>query len=431
LPGWLNVDLDTPEADLHLDFTKPLPFQSNSITHIFSEHFIEHVTRVEAVIFLKECHRLLSDNGIIRISTPSLRFLVSSYLAEQKSEWGTLWSPNSMCLMMNEGMRSWGHQFLYDAQELAEIFLEAGFKTIIFENYRESADKELCGIESRPFHNELIVEAVKDQNVSPNINYKNLKNSEKLWISKLKSSILKRFNFEEENIGDQSNNIYSHDQELTRRGKYIESLEAHLGQFQSIENDWNARGSHIEDLETLVTDQIQQIKKLGGDWEARGSHIEDLEKIVIDQTQQIKKIGGDWEARGCYIEDLEKLIADREEKIKTIGLDWEARGQQIEGLEKLIADRENKIKKIGDDWSDRGDVIDNLTKTIEAQNSQIHSIENLLSDRNNQIVSLEEEKIELTNKLEFINAELMMFKKSIYGRIINKISHIHSRIKSK
>lgn len=81
---WLNIDLDSPVADLHLDLTKPLPFEDCSATHIFNEHFIEHISRTEALKFLIECRRVLSFNGVIRITTPNLRFLIASYLVSKK-----------------------------------------------------------------------------------------------------------------------------------------------------------------------------------------------------------------------------------------------------------------------------------------------------------------------------------------------------------
>ena len=115
--GWDNVDLDSPLADLNLDLTQPLPFADASVSYMFSEHFIEHVTRKQAVDFLVECRRILRPSGTIRVSTPNLRFLIAAYLALEVREWGELWQPATPCSLMNEGMRSWGHQYLYDAEE--------------------------------------------------------------------------------------------------------------------------------------------------------------------------------------------------------------------------------------------------------------------------------------------------------------------------
>src|SRR5207253_10227185 len=89
-PGWINIDLDSPTADMLLDLTHPLPFPDGSVTHMFNEHFIEHITRSQAVQFLQECHRVLSADGAIRITTPNLRFLTYSYMTGAIGEWGDL-----------------------------------------------------------------------------------------------------------------------------------------------------------------------------------------------------------------------------------------------------------------------------------------------------------------------------------------------------
>lgn len=181
LSGWINVDLDSPLADRLLNLTEPLPFGNSSISHIYNEHFIEHITRDQAVSFLKECHRVLSPEGAIRITTPNLRFLTSAYLAGDRNEWGHLWQPNSRCQIMNEGMRSWGHQFIYDAEELCRIIGEAGFKLISFQAFHQSTDPIFSGLESRDFHNELIVEARKSSAVAVQIDFSSVKSNESTW----------------------------------------------------------------------------------------------------------------------------------------------------------------------------------------------------------------------------------------------------------
>lgn len=180
-PGWINVDIDSSSADQLLDLTAPLPYQDSSVSHIFTEHFIEHITREQAVALLKECYRVLSPQGVIRISTPNLHYLVSCYCANDKAQWGNLWQPNTRCQMMNEGLRSWGHQFVYDAEELVQVINEAGFHSISFQNYRQSTDQNLISLETRPFHNELIVEAYKSLSVALEVDFSAVAQNEASW----------------------------------------------------------------------------------------------------------------------------------------------------------------------------------------------------------------------------------------------------------
>jgi predicted SAM-dependent methyltransferase len=165
--GWVNVDLDTPEADVHLDLRKPLPFDDCSAEFIVNEHFIEHLTRDQGVAFLRECHRVLAPRGVLRLSTPNLRFIMERYLAGDIREWAGLWEPATPCRLANEAMRLWGHEFVYDADELTLVLREAGFSEHRFVAWRESEISELAGLENRPFHGELIAEATKPAGHSP------------------------------------------------------------------------------------------------------------------------------------------------------------------------------------------------------------------------------------------------------------------------
>lgn len=159
LAGWVNIDIESDLADAKLDITSGLPYEDGSVSHIFAEHVIEHVTLEQARSLLAECRRVLSPNGVIRISTPDLRWLAHVYISGLTHLWGDIWQPESPCKLINEGMRSWGHQFLYDADELVALLRASGFPTVKRQNWHVSDHSELNGLESRPYHNDLIFEA--------------------------------------------------------------------------------------------------------------------------------------------------------------------------------------------------------------------------------------------------------------------------------
>lgn len=168
LNGWINIDVDDPAADRHFDLRIPMPIPTASTDVIFSEHFIEHVTRREAVHFLCECHRLLKPGGRLRLSTPDLEWVVAKYLTGEIDHWKDVhFVCHSRCQLMNESMRLWGHQWLYDAEDLRATLGEAGFHDVRDVPWRESEITELRGLEARPYHHELIVEAVRGNEPAP------------------------------------------------------------------------------------------------------------------------------------------------------------------------------------------------------------------------------------------------------------------------
>lgn len=160
--GWANIDLTSDTRVIRYDLTMPLPVRSNTIRFIYSEHFIEHISLEQATRLIGECYRVLQPGGVLRMSTPSLRKLVDEYLSARLSEWSDVgWKPSTPCRMMNEGMRLWGHQFVYDTDELKHLFEENGFCNLTQVAWRESKYEELQNLECRPFHEEIILEGVK------------------------------------------------------------------------------------------------------------------------------------------------------------------------------------------------------------------------------------------------------------------------------
>lgn len=162
LAGWANLDLGLGRGVIGFDLTRPLPVATGSIDFIYSEHFIEHIGRPQALRLVRECHRALRPGGVLRLSTPDLAKLVSVYQSGRTDEWHDVdWRPATPCQLVNEGMRNWGHQFVYDRAELTGLLHEGGFGTVTDVAWRASDHPELQNLECRPFHEEIIVEATR------------------------------------------------------------------------------------------------------------------------------------------------------------------------------------------------------------------------------------------------------------------------------
>ncbi|MDO9215260.1 MAG: methyltransferase domain-containing protein [Methylococcales bacterium] len=309
LNGWQNVDLDAPEADMHLDLREKLPFGDQLITHIYNEHFIEHITREESVSLLKECHRVLKNDGVLRLSTPNLKYIAVAYLSRNITEWQDVsWQPKTPCLLINEAVRLWGHQFVYDAEELVKALIEAGFNSVQFVNYGESADKELIGLETRPFHHELIVEARKDNSgIGIPCTSSNEYDDNEVWLDKVNKSVLKQIKLSQQTISDQSINILNleeklanceqqliteREQHIAERDHRIAELTAHIDilttHLSTIEAEIISRGQHIitieSDLVLREADLVscnQRITDLNTHIHNLDAHIHNLEVEII------------------------------------------------------------------------------------------------------------------------------------------------------
>jgi predicted SAM-dependent methyltransferase len=79
---YVSVDLYTPEADLGLDLTRPLPFDSESVDNIYASHVIEHFSRAEWDDIKHEWVRVLKPGGTIEIRCPEISKVCKKFLAD-------------------------------------------------------------------------------------------------------------------------------------------------------------------------------------------------------------------------------------------------------------------------------------------------------------------------------------------------------------
>lgn len=153
--GWANLDIGG-RRNLAWDLTKPLPLEAGKIRFVYSEHFIEHVARADALKLLTNLRACMVEEGVIRLSTPDLRLFSEAYLAGHLPP---LWLEKNPTRMFNQIMRDWGHTFVYDESELRLILAEAGFTRFKRVERHASEHPELRDLERRVSQLDLIVEA--------------------------------------------------------------------------------------------------------------------------------------------------------------------------------------------------------------------------------------------------------------------------------
>jgi predicted SAM-dependent methyltransferase len=160
LEGWLNADYrPASKSILCLDARKPFPLESNTFDYIFSEHMIEHISYTNGLKMLAECFRVLKSSGKVRLSTPDLAFFVKLYRADKSElerdyiQWNTKtfieWAPEAHeTFVINNSVRAWGHQFIYDENTLRKAMESVGFSNIVEQKMQQSDNAALRNLES-------------------------------------------------------------------------------------------------------------------------------------------------------------------------------------------------------------------------------------------------------------------------------------------
>lgn len=167
--GWINIDNNSDDniekLDLSHDLRNPLPYKDNTVDYIFNEHFFEHLTVEEGQGAMKEFMRVLIPGGVMRIAMPDLAQAVEAYC-------DTKWKDREFMKkfdldfvqtraeLLNMNFRWWGHQWLYDWEELERRLKQAGYTKIKQCEYHISDHPHLCNLETRD-ESVLIAEVTK------------------------------------------------------------------------------------------------------------------------------------------------------------------------------------------------------------------------------------------------------------------------------
>lgn len=159
IPGFMNIDiLDLSKYAKEkgfnfqqVDVRKGIPFEDSSVEQINCSHLLEHFEiETEGKPFLRECRRVLKQNGILRIGVPDLRKIINTYL---KGEMDKVYrskslnhpaQPEEYLKSPSQADKFWriltsDHKTCYDLDALKKILSLAGFQDVKEVPY----DKEL------------------------------------------------------------------------------------------------------------------------------------------------------------------------------------------------------------------------------------------------------------------------------------------------
>lgn len=131
IDGWLNVDL--PNFDLRDE----LPFTNNSVSLIYLEHVIEHLTSHQIYNFFKEAKRVLKKGGLIRLAFPDIEKIISYE--------GEFPEGISKEKLVENNILLFGHKVILSAKIIALLLQNFGFDAKILSR-NESASDEMKNI---------------------------------------------------------------------------------------------------------------------------------------------------------------------------------------------------------------------------------------------------------------------------------------------
>lgn len=159
---------------LKYDLSLGIPAKHNSLDKIYHSHFLEHLTRDQGLVFLKDCFSSLKDGGVMRFALPDFRLWCRNYvnenleffdwyktnfLAEDEFHFHT---PSQIFTGM---LYNHGHQMAYDFESISLLLNKIGFRDVRVCSWGTS--KQFDGLElleaddSKRKHESLVIECCK------------------------------------------------------------------------------------------------------------------------------------------------------------------------------------------------------------------------------------------------------------------------------
>lgn len=132
-----------------------------------NNHFIEHLNETEALIFLKECYRLLKPGGVIRTTTFSIDDIMTACIEYEKyyeyldKMFDGRFKDKARIEFFNFAVyEAGGHKYMWNNDELIRYLKVVGFSNFNMPKWKESDYQELKDLEYRK-NTTCIVEAIK------------------------------------------------------------------------------------------------------------------------------------------------------------------------------------------------------------------------------------------------------------------------------
>jgi predicted SAM-dependent methyltransferase len=172
--GWVNIDICWhKDTTLRLDVRRRLPFATGSVRRLLAEHVVEHMDfKHDIPLVFAEFRRILEPHGTVRIIVPDAGRYLQAYASGDEKEWRSLgWDLNALpddlvtpMHLINHVFHQGGeHLFGYDYATLEYALRNAGFQTVIKQQFGVSRDPLLAIDQANHRPYSLYVEAVPER----------------------------------------------------------------------------------------------------------------------------------------------------------------------------------------------------------------------------------------------------------------------------
>lgn len=150
------------------NLTLPFPWKDATVDIVYSSHTLEHLSKEEGNVFLRECHRVLKKGGIIRIVVPDLAPIVKAYYDKHLRADDVLEKLGANYVKSNNTLKTFlipyiqfPHKCMYDTPSLVSILSDVGFQASSRKPYESNIeDIEEIEIKSRT-EDAVVVEGSK------------------------------------------------------------------------------------------------------------------------------------------------------------------------------------------------------------------------------------------------------------------------------
>ena len=157
-PGWVVTNVNAVARN-YLDATLRWPLEDGSVSHVYADNVIEHLSLEAGRAMLAEAYRCLQPDGVIRLITPDIRTHVELYLAGDPSLDGAVASSyRDLGLavehpidLLRIPIGQFGHHegYVYDFDTLDQELKRAGFHSPSRCTLGASEHPELAGLDQR------------------------------------------------------------------------------------------------------------------------------------------------------------------------------------------------------------------------------------------------------------------------------------------